>query len=264
MDKIKNRIQEHYNIAVEKGNKEGYQVVGVFLQGSQNYHLHYENSDIDSKAIVLPTFQDMLFNKPLVSTTFILDNNEHIDLKDIRLMFNCFRKQNINFLEILFTQYKVLNPDYENLFLNLMNEREIIARYDNYTAINCMAGMAMEKYVALEHPYPSLIDKIEKFGYDPKQLHHILRLREFLERYIQGEYFGKCLISNQKEYLINVKRGYYNLDEARILAKVEINRINQMKQIYKANYPLVINKEVDSILDATLLQIMRRYIAFNQ
>ena len=57
----------------------------------------------------------------------------------------------------------------------------------------------MEKYKALEHRYPTLIDKIDKYGYDPKQLHHIVRIHEFLERYIDGESYEDCLKSKMKE-----------------------------------------------------------------
>jgi predicted nucleotidyltransferase len=55
-EKIMNRLQEHYDEVI----KMGYEVVGVFLQGSQNYDLDYENSDIDSKAIILPKFNDFV------------------------------------------------------------------------------------------------------------------------------------------------------------------------------------------------------------
>jgi predicted nucleotidyltransferase len=108
--KVQSRIQEHYEEVVNMG----YEVVGVFLQGSQNYELAYEGSDIDSKAIVLPKFNDFILNKPLTSTTHVCKNNEHIDLKDIRLMFECFKKQNINFVEILFTKYYIIDI---NLFV---------------------------------------------------------------------------------------------------------------------------------------------------
>lgn len=47
--------------------------------------------------------------------------------------------------------------------------------------------MIMEKYSALRHPYPSIVHKIERFGYDPKQLHHIIRLHTIMERYIHGD-----------------------------------------------------------------------------
>ena len=86
MNKITKRIEEHYNIVKDMG----YEIVGVFLQGSQNYELAYEDSDIDSKAILLPRFNDFCLRKQPTSTTHVCDNEEHIDFKDIRLMSDCF------------------------------------------------------------------------------------------------------------------------------------------------------------------------------
>ena len=45
--------------------------VGLFLQGSQNYNLDYEGSDIDTKAIMLPSFSDFVLNAKPLSTTYI-------------------------------------------------------------------------------------------------------------------------------------------------------------------------------------------------
>ncbi len=254
MNKIMDRLQENYNTVVDMG----YEVVGIFLQGSQNYNLSYEDSDIDCKAILLPSFNDFVLNNKLISTTHVLENNEHVDLKDIRLMFDCFKKQNINFVEILFTKYKVINPKYESLLQPLLDSREKIARYNNYASVNCISGMSMEKYKALEHPYPSLIDKIEKFGYDGKQLSHQLRLLEFIVRYINGEKYADCLISKQREYLIRVKcNKEYSLDEARIVVKETLEKINKIKNNYMQTHDLVIDKEVESLLNSVLVNIIK-------
>ena len=227
------------------------------MQGSQNYEMAYENSDVDSKAILLPKFNDFVLNKSPISTTLILDNNEHIDLKDIRLMFGCFKKQNINFVEILFTKYKVLNHKYKELFKELEQNREAIARYNNYAAVNCIAGTSMEKYKALEHPYPSLLDKIEKYGYDPKQLHHIIRLREFIERYIKGEPYADCLISRQKDYLVSVKRGIHTLEEAREIAKTLDHETNEIKNKYMKEHKLLINHKCENVLNNVLVNMIK-------
>lgn len=85
-------------------------------QGSQNYNLDYEGSDIDTKAIMLPSFSDFVLNAKPLSTTHIMENNEHVDFKDIRLMFDCIKKQNVNFVEILFTPYSIINPEYADPF----------------------------------------------------------------------------------------------------------------------------------------------------
>ena len=123
----------------------GYKVFGVFLQGSQNYDLDYDGSDIDTKCIILPKFEDIVLKNNPVSTTHINPDNSHIDLKDIRLMWECFKKQNINFLEILFTDYYIVNSQYEELWNKMRLWAEDIAHYNNYASVNCIAGMVMKK-----------------------------------------------------------------------------------------------------------------------
>lgn len=63
--KIMKRLSEHLE-AVRDKHPEW---VGIFLQGSQNYNLDYEGSDIDSKLIVLPSFEDFVLNKRPYSYT---------------------------------------------------------------------------------------------------------------------------------------------------------------------------------------------------
>ena len=82
------------------------------LSGSQNYGLDTENSDVDTKSIFIPNFSTLLFTKKLLSETWILDNNEHIEAKDVREMGIQLLKQGLNFVEILFTPYVDINPKY--------------------------------------------------------------------------------------------------------------------------------------------------------
>ena len=243
--KILERLKEDFDSVTSLG----YNVLGVFLQGSQNYQLDYEGSDIDTKAIIIPSFEDFVLNKKPVSTTLIRDDNSHIDLKDIRLMHDCFRKQNINFIEILFTKYKYINPEYTTLYQPMFDNNEKIVHYNNYAAINCIAGMVYEKHKAMEHPYPTLKDKIEKYGYDNKQLHHILRCEEFLNRYISGVPYAECLIPTQPQHLINIKAEYlYSLEEARQMASNIEYAVKLTKQMYMDTHEVVIDHEVDTIL----------------
>lgn len=251
-------IQERINSDYRYVENLGYRVLGVFLQGSQNYGLAYEGSDIDTKCIVLPSFEDFCLNKKPTSTTLILPSNEHIDLKDIRLMFNCFKKQNINFVEILFTKYRKINPEFEELYMPMFKNAEAIARYNNHAFINCITGMSMEKHKALEHPYPTLVEKIKKYGYDPKQLHHIVRMNEFMIRYISGETYKECLASKDVEHLINIKRGCYSLDEARKISKETLDDTIRRSVEYKKTHPLQINKSVEKIMNEVLIGILKK------
>lgn len=239
-------------------SNQGYKVLGIFLQGSQNYNLDYEGSDIDTKAIVLPSFNDIVLNKKPVSTTIVLPSNEHIDVKDIRLMFECFKKQNINFLEILFTDFYLVNAMYCEEWQRVRENAESIAHYNNYKGINCIGGMVFEKHKALCHPYPTLKDKIEKYGYDNKQLHHIIRCEEFLRRWVAGESYKDCLIPTDPEYLISVKSTYrYSLDTAKDIAKKLDDNTKRIMDAYKECTPVVVNKDVEVLLNDVLCNILK-------
>ena len=66
---VMERVQEHYTESLEYFPDD--RIVGVFLQGSQNYGLEIEGSDVDTKLITVPTFDNIVFNKKPVSTTFL-------------------------------------------------------------------------------------------------------------------------------------------------------------------------------------------------
>lgn len=253
--KIMARMREHL-VPVLEHCRGGW--VGLFLQGSQNYNLDYEGSDIDTKAIMLPSFSDFVLNAKPLSTTHIMENNEHVDFKDIRLMSDCIKKQNVNFVEILFTPYSIINPEYADLFQPVLDAREEIARYNNYAGMNCIMGMALEKQKAMEHPYPATMDKIEAFGYDPKQLHHALRLREFMTRYEAGEPYADCFISNQCDYLKEVKRGCYSLKEARALMSTAIQSMTEDKKRYMDTVSVSINQHANEVLQKATVEILKR------
>lgn len=236
----------------------GYNVLGVFVQGSDNYSLSWGGSDIDTKAILIPSFEDFVLNRKPVSTTLILPSNEHIDIKDIRLMHNCFYKQNINFIEILFTKYRYINPEYETIYQPMFDNNEMIAHYNNYAAVNCIAGMVYEKHKAMEHPYPTLIEKIEKYGYDNKQLHHIVRCEEFLKRYINGVPYSECLIPTNPKHLIDIKSSYiYSLEEARDIANNIEYIVKDVKQKYMDSHEVTIDHEVETIMNNVLINVLK-------
>lgn len=251
------RIKEHYDEIKDK-----YEVVGIFLQGSQNYGLDiYDDeykSDIDTKAIVLPSFKDIVYGNAPVSTTLVRDNNEHIDVKDVRVMLDTFKKQNINFLEILFTKFKIINPKYKDLIQPLFDYNERIARLDINKGLNCQSGMSQQKLVALKHPYPTIIDKIEKYGYDPKQLHHIVRMFDFINKFVKGKPYSECLIADDKEYLISIKKGALPLDQAEWLANsvnksvYEIAKLNQSEGHWVDKYAI-------KVLDDVKFALLNRY-----
>lgn len=251
---IMKRVNEHYKESLTHFSYS--RIVGIFLQGSQNYGLDYEKSDVDTKLIVVPTFEDIVFNKKPISTTHVLENDEHVDWKDIRLYMQTFAKQNLNFLEILFTDFSIVNPDYADDWQMLVNKRELIAHMNPYRAVKSMKGVAMEKYHAMEHEYPSKVNVLKEFGYDPKQLHHLLRVEEYLGRYISDEPYKDCLRPRNPEYLLDVKRGFYNLEDARVVANTAIANVTRIADTFCEQVEDRVDEAAQDLLDTVQYNIM--------
>ena len=252
---IREQMKDHLKESLNYFDKD--QIVGLFYQGSGNYGLDNENSDVDTKLIVVPSFLDVALNRKPVSTTHVRENNEHIDWKDIRLYMETFRKQNLNFLEILFTDYAFVNPVYHVQWSRLVDAREQIARMNEWRAVKSMKGVAMEKYHAMEHEYPSKVEVLAKFGYDPKQLHHLLRVEEYLERYIDGESYKDCLKPQDPGYLLDIKIGVMGLEEARKKADTSMEHVIQMADNYCAVHTDKEDATMRTLLEDVQYEVMK-------
>ena len=255
--KIFERLREHYEEALQYFPAD--RIVGIFVQGSQNYNLDYEKSDLDTKLIVVPTFEEIAMNRKLVSTTHVRANDEHIDFKDIRLYMDTFKKQNLNFLEILFTEFAFINPLYMPQWRRLIDAREQIAHMNPRRAVKSMKGVAMEKYHAMEKPYPSKIDIINEHGYDGKQAHHLMRVEDYIERYINGESYVSCLkpSSDKVERMMAYKRQEIPLEVARIEADRMIAHVTEMADKFCESAPEAEDPAMVKLLEEVQYEIMK-------
>lgn len=242
-----------------------YEFVMIAVQGSQNYNLDiYDEeykSDIDTVAIVLPPFSNFVNNEKYISETLILDNNEHIDIKDIRQIFDIFTKQNIKYLEILNTEFRIINSKYKPELTQLLQNIDYVCSSNPVKLITCTFGMQLEKRKALTHMYEGLKDKIEKYGYDGKQLHHIARLYYFAERYISNGYnFKKAMDfkdidKNVYDVLIHAKKSEYTLTQALGIASAYVERLTDLRNTF------VEDKESDitSLFNSTKASVFSKY-----
>lgn len=265
-ERIMKRVQEHYDYL----QSLGYEVVCVCLQGSQNYGLdEYSDeymSDIDTKAIVLPPLDDFIAASPPVSKVVIMDNNEHAEVKDIRVMFEMFKKANISYIELLFTDFKIINPEWAEFIEPLFLNKDLISNYSCIQFIKCIYGMALEKRKALCHPYPTIKDKIDKYGYDGKQLHHIARLYEFLTRFNNGESIENCFKSNNREELMMYKKqmnadgSILSAEDAVKIADELVSRITALKDYMIDHYHIKVKSTAIEILDEIKYNIIKEML----
>lgn len=226
-DKIELRLKEDY--VYIRDNYPDYDIVGVFLAGSQNYGIDSPSSDIDTKAIVIPSLRLISMNKAPLSVEHTLPGNEHLEIKDIRLMFDCFLKQNINFVEILFTHYFLITPRYQKLVEDLWTHAEQIARYDKNAFAHCMLGVIYNR-----------LKYVEASGYtDGKQLSHIYRIYYFFKDFFEEDLpYADCLMSSHRQELLDIKYAE-NLDpdiqKARVAQMLE--EVKEKVEKIKAEKP---------------------------
>lgn len=200
---------------------KGYKVLYMGLYGSQNYNLHNEESDIDVRAIVLLPLADLLRGKT-ISKTYELGEEGLIDVKDVMTYYKIAQKGNPSFIEPIQSSYALGEEE----IANIMSDFQV-----NPMAL---AGMAKEKYWGIKRDLPRNSPTFEKFGYDTKQLLHIVRLVHLLETlereqtlslsylsYNDDDSFRKTLLDIKEGKLATTKEEALELAEAH-LDKAEI------------------------------------------
>ena len=121
-----------------------------------------------------------------------------------------------------------------------------------------MVGMAYEKEKALDHPYPATKDKIEKYGFDGKQLSHLARLSEMMVKYVNGVPYELCLKTSMPEFLLELKRNkLYTLEEAKKFCKTHLDNMQKVRSMYLSNNKVEVNKEVDELMNKVVIDCMK-------
>ena len=262
MVNIQARLHDHYDEALKHFKKE--QILGVFYYGSANYGTNNEDSDVDTKVIIIPTWEQLAFHYPPVSTTFQMPNSEEfLDCKDIREYFKQFRKQSINFLEILFTEYKIINLDYILLWKEIVDAREEIARYSERAAFNTIIGMAMRQmneYKKLQFPTDEEGQLTRMPYHESKCLYNILRLEEFLDRYAAGVSYAECLKTQKADYLKAVKNEeYYDFETGEKIGDNAIRKMLELEEDY-IFFTNLKEKKIENLLNSVAERIIRQSV----
>ena len=174
----------------EKLENSGYEVLGIFLYGSQNYKLNHEKSDIDTRAIVIPSLEDLIYGKE-ISKEMHMDEGL-CDVKDIRKMIHCYLSQNPTYIETLYTEHYYLNPKYD--FNKILEKRDEISSYCHYKLVLTLEGMGYQRYKEI----------IANHENKAKKLAELLRAKDMLERF-NKEPYEKILVPVDREYLLDMK-----------------------------------------------------------
>lgn len=220
----------------------GYTVLYAANYGSHNYNLDINNdeyqSDIDTKVIILPTLEELVHNTKPVSTTIDISTGQ-CDIKDIRAFIPTLLKANIQFLEILTAKSFWINPLYADDFQWFIDNITGLIKESKNELLKSIKGMCYEKERALCHPYPTIKWKIDKWGYDGKQLHHIMRLKDFIDNYFYD--------NREFNYAI-----WYEDEDPRkqLMMQAKLNKLPLKQALDWADiYCNLVTREVDRLID---------------
>ena len=238
----------HYKKVLEE---MGYNVIYIGLYGSQNYNLDDEFSDIDTKAIILPNLHDIIFRN--VTSKVVECETGNIDVKDLLIFYDVIKKGNYSYVEAINTEYSIGDKYIKNLFSQIQPN------------LKSFLGAMYEKRKALTHEYPSKHEEFEKWGFDPKQYHHIVRLLDLLEYNCQNNTNKSFLkydevisqqMKNLKRNSINGKT-FYSKGDAETLADECIEKAKHLiAEDYKYE-PINIDEEINAYIEKHIkLQIV--------
>ncbi|MEQ6355132.1 nucleotidyltransferase domain-containing protein [Lysinibacillus sp. M3] len=214
---------------------QGYKVVYISIYGSQNYNLDIYTddykSDIDMKAIIVPTLDDLIYNSKPISTVVDTEWGQ-CDLKDIRSYFQTLIKANPAYIETLFTDYYIVDKHFKKEFDEIFSLKDELVEKLSAQMIRAMYGMMCEKQKALCHPYPTIAHKIEKYGYDGKQLSHVIRLYVMMQDYYaHNKSMKEALIpSDAINMIMKAKLNQYSLEDAKYLMDLTIKQGKEFKE----------------------------------
>lgn len=178
----------HDRLATEYGEEH---ILNITLYGSQNYNINTELSDVDVKAIYIPSLREAVLNQNWLSHELHIEN-EHCELKDIREMCKMYQKQNLNFIETLFTPYRWDNPQYKSINNAFKSKAEDIAHFNANYGIKSTCGQAIHT-----------IKELKNNPTDYKKLAKIIYLYLYLNKYTQGINYQSCLYVNDNETFLN-------------------------------------------------------------
>ena len=212
-EKILNDL--NYKLDYMRENHPNLNIVAIFLQGSQNYGLDDENSDIDTKAFCVPDLARLIEGKKMVSHIYVLPDNSHIEVKDIRLLPELLQKQNPSYLEILNTSYYLLNNKKSGQeFMNILEKykKDILKR--NFRLVQSIKGTFYAEKEQIYKRRPGNEEMFDKYGCDVKSLSHMYRMVYLLGGIREGKSIDELFMvpenfkgENFRKELMDVKRG---------------------------------------------------------
>lgn len=233
-EKTMSRISIHAERAQEYAKINHYIWLGTFLIGSQNYLLDTDKSDVDSISLFVPTVEQLAAMSPkdgMLSSIYLYEG-ENLYFKDIRQYISELKGMSMNALEVLVTDFKEVNPDY-NILAPLFKRSEDISFYAPYKLWMVIRGTFKSQRRNL---FTQTINNMEVFkreGYNSKAVARMFQLRDFMYKSIHNEgALKERLVPYKVDTVKDIQSGALSLDEVNSwIEETDVWMNNQCKGI---------------------------------
>lgn len=210
---IKRSLEEKYEYVKDYFSEDN--LLGIFSIGKANYGFLSDIEDLEAIVVYIPTFEELCIASPF---------EHYIDeiqtkVVDIRNMYFAGSNYEDTSLELLFAQYIILNPFYEECFIkNLYENREIISHYN--------------AKVRLEKAYSRALTAIAN-----KDYFEAYRLWVSAKNYERGLPCEECFLIKDpiiENILWNILNNVFIPDKDEILlnlSKIKVNAKDELNEI---------------------------------
>jgi hypothetical protein len=162
-------------------------------------------------------------------------------------------KQNPNTLELLFTEYYVLNPVFKGVWFDIWKHREEVTRINPHKAVDTMRHMANKEY-----------HHMKKNGFNHKKLATMFRLEKAIGDYMLGCKYKYMLQTDQAEFFLKVKRGNFVDSDEEGMRFIEncYEDINRLADRYLEHVPDVEDAEARGKLMRGLTDLVCMHLGY--
>lgn len=246
---IYKRLKQHYNLV----KNQGYNILFIALQGSQNYNLATEESDVDSMIVIIPSLDDIVSGKPPINKVIQSPLQEQIEIMDIRYFRDQLIKQNTQFLQILFTDYKIVNSgyrDYVNYLYNMNEELTHINRIALFRNIIGIGQACNRRFYKKEQDMKARC----------KQLYHLIRLDYLFKCLTEDKSYNESLFITEdstRAFILKCKQADISYKEA-----CELNDLYLQKLMNRAFDVNIANSEYNETIVTKLNNIVKQILAY--
>lgn len=159
---------------------------GIFVIGKALYGMAEREDDIETIAGYIPTEEELYLSAPSYKTCIHKEGSEkdiETRLTDLRCLLKKIEQQDINIMESIFSEYKIINPRYEEEYIKqILDNKEIIFKYKPYNRIRN----------AIDRGYEAIEDG---------DYLEACRIRFACQEYVNGASIADCIYLKKDFYL---------------------------------------------------------------